>query len=44
MSRVGTVRETPAPEIARLYTQSATGDDFERFFAQFSRAFARLLE
>ena len=38
------LRETPAPEIARLYTQSATGDDFERFFAQFSRAFARLLE
>jgi hypothetical protein len=36
--------ETPAPEIARLYTQSATPDDFERFFAQFSRAFARLFE
>ena len=38
------LRETPATEIARLYTQSATADDFERFFEQFSRAFARLFE
>ena len=38
------LHETPAGEIARLYTQSATAKDFERWFAQFSHAFARVLE
>jgi hypothetical protein len=38
------LREAPAPEITKLYTQSATPDDFERFFAQFSRAFGRSFE
>ena len=36
--------DMPAREIARLYTQSATADDFERFFAQFSVAFTRAFE
>jgi hypothetical protein len=36
--------ETPAAVIAKLYTDSATTEDFERFFAQFSRAFARMFE
>jgi len=38
------LRETAAPEIAALYTQSATPDDFERFITQFSRAFAHSFE
>ena len=38
------LHETPAAEIAMLYTQSATGADFERWFAQFSRAFAHVFE
>ena len=38
------LHETPAREIAMLYTQSATLNDFERWFAQFSRAFARMFE
>jgi len=35
---------TPAAEIARLYTQSATAADFERWFAQFARAFTCVVE
>ena len=38
------LHEMPAGEIARLYTQSATANDFERWFAQFSRAFTRVFE
>jgi len=38
------LHEMPAAEIARLYTQSATANDFERWFAQFSRAFTRVFE
>jgi hypothetical protein len=38
------LHETPAAEIAGLYKQSATAADFERWFAQFSRAFTRVFE
>jgi len=38
------LRDTPSPEIAALYNQSATADEFDRFFTQFSRAFANLFE
>ena len=38
------LRETPAREIAKLYTRSATADDFERFFTQFSVAFTHAFE
>jgi hypothetical protein len=38
------LHEMPAGEIARLYTQSASANDFELWFAQFSRAFARVFE
>ena len=38
------LRDAPARDIAALYTQSAAADDFERFFTQFSRAFARSFE
>lgn len=38
------LRDTPASAIAALYTQSAAADDFERFFTQFSRAFADSFE
>ena len=38
------LHEMPAEEIARLYTPSATDNDFERWFAQFSSAFTRVIE
>jgi hypothetical protein len=38
------LHEMPAEEIARLYTPSATPDDFEDWFAKFSRAFTRVFE
>jgi hypothetical protein len=38
------LHELPASEIARLHTQSATANDFERWFAQFSHAFTRAIE
>jgi len=38
------LKETSAAELSRLYAESASADDFERFFLKFTRDFQRMFE